>query len=91
MSRRTFTDNVINLAIESCLVHSIPEILTPTEVDGMDDVRLEELAAERSETTSRRDLLNAEIKVLKGGLDTCRKYKPRPATGMRYTYVTILN
>ncbi|KAH6993347.1 P-loop containing nucleoside triphosphate hydrolase protein [Fusarium venenatum] len=80
MSRRTFTDNVINLAIESCLVHSIPEILTPTEVDGMDDVRLKELAAERSETTSRRALLNADIELLKKGLDTCRRYKPRPAT-----------
>ncbi|KAL4724295.1 hypothetical protein ACLX1H_008908 [Fusarium chlamydosporum] len=79
MSRRTFTDNVINLAIESCLVCSIPEILTPTKVDGMSDTELEDLAAERIETTSRRNLLDTEIKILQDGLATCRKHKPRIA------------
>ncbi|KAH7493925.1 hypothetical protein FOMA001_g36 [Fusarium oxysporum f. sp. matthiolae] len=82
MSRRTFTDNVINLAIESCLVCSIPDILTPTQVDGMDKERLKELAAEPVETTSRRNLLRAEVKVLQNGLDKCRKHKPRPVTGL---------
>ncbi|RGP81304.1 hypothetical protein FLONG3_448 [Fusarium longipes] len=89
MSRRTFTDNVINLAIESCLVYSIPEILTPTRVDDMDEATLKELAAERSETTARRHLLNSEIEVLKGGLDTCRKYRPRPATVVPLSYKPI--
>ncbi|RFN55174.1 hypothetical protein FIE12Z_427 [Fusarium flagelliforme] len=79
MSRRTFTDNVVNLAIESCLVCSIPEILTPTKVDGMSDTELEDLAAERIETTSRRHLLDTEIKILQDGLTTCRKHKPRIA------------
>ncbi|KAM0411031.1 hypothetical protein ACHAPD_010855 [Fusarium lateritium] len=71
-ARQFGTDKIIDMII--------PEILTPTEVDGMDDVRLKELAAERSETTSRRALLNADIELLKKGLDTCRRYKPRPAT-----------
>ncbi|GKU07828.1 interferon-regulated resistance hypothetical protein [Fusarium langsethiae] len=77
MSRRTFTDNVINLAIESCLVHSLPDILTPTKVDNFTENQLQELAAERSETTSRRSLLNTEIDILREGLKTCRKYRPR--------------
>ncbi|QPC74672.1 hypothetical protein HYE68_005424 [Fusarium pseudograminearum] len=80
MSRRTFTDNVINLAIESCLVHSLPDILTPTEVDSMTEVQLGELAAERSETKSRRILLDSEIKILQDGLKTCRRYRPRAVT-----------
>lgn len=88
MSRRTFTDNVINLAIESCLVCSIPEILTPTKVDGMSDTELEDLAAERIETTSRRNLLDTEIKILQDGLATCRKHKPRIANGMTQTHVS---
>ncbi|KAM0230478.1 hypothetical protein ACHAPO_009243 [Fusarium lateritium] len=87
MSRRTFTDNVISLAIERCLIYSLPDILTPTEVNNLTDDQLEELAAERPETTSRRTLLNAEIKVLQDGLKTCRKYRPRTVAGMRDTSV----
>ncbi|KAF7556976.1 hypothetical protein G7Z17_g1042 [Cylindrodendrum hubeiense] len=68
MSRRTFTDNVVNLAIESCLVCHIPDILTPTKVDRMSDVRLQELAAESAGTISRRQTLKEEIDVLRDGL-----------------------
>ncbi|KAM0493934.1 hypothetical protein ACHAP8_008958 [Fusarium lateritium] len=82
MSRRTFTDNVISLAIERCLIYSLPDILTPTEVNNLTDDQLEELAAERPETTSRRTLLNAEIKVLQDGLKTCRKYRPRTVAAL---------
>ena len=82
---------MINLAIESCLVSSIPEILTPTRVDGMSDTELEDLAAERIETTSRRQVLDAEIKILKNGLATCRKHKPRIANGMAHITVSRTN
>ncbi|KAH6893128.1 P-loop containing nucleoside triphosphate hydrolase protein [Thelonectria olida] len=80
MSRRTFTDNVINLAIESCLVCDIPDILTPTEVDGMSEERLEELAAESTDTTSRRKNLDEEVGILREGLAQCRRYRPRTVT-----------
>lgn len=83
MSRRTFTDNVTNLAIESCLISALPEILTPTQVDKMDDKQLEELAAESEYAQSRRERLHAEIEVLRRGLEQCRKYKPRGMTGRR--------
>ncbi|UNI18587.1 hypothetical protein JDV02_004845 [Purpureocillium takamizusanense] len=80
MSLRTFTDNVVNLAIEGCLVCDIPDILTPTKVVGMTDEELEELAAETDDAQSRRDHLQAELDILREGLEQCRKYKPRDFT-----------
>ncbi|KAM0387241.1 hypothetical protein ACHAQC_010891 [Fusarium culmorum] len=85
MSIRTFTENVINLAIERCLIHDLPNILTPTEVDGMTEAQLEELAAEPSKTKSRRLLLDSEIKILQDGLKTCRRYRPRAVTASQTT------
>ena len=76
MCRRTFTDNVINLAIESCLVCDIPDILTPTKVDRMSKEQLIELAAESSEVKSLREHLANEIELLEKGL----KYRPRVIT-----------
>ncbi|KAF4964584.1 hypothetical protein FSARC_7490 [Fusarium sarcochroum] len=81
MARRTFTDNVTNLAIESCLVCDMPDILTPTQVDRMSKERLQELAAETDETLSRRKHLQEEVEILRKGLDQCRRYRPRTVTG----------
>ncbi|RSL87114.1 hypothetical protein CEP51_002440 [Fusarium floridanum] len=80
MSRRTFTDNVVNLAIESCLMCDIPKILTPTEVNCMSDERLSELADESVNTVSQRETLREEVKILSQGLALCRRYRPRPST-----------
>ncbi|KAF4958323.1 hypothetical protein FGADI_2489 [Fusarium gaditjirri] len=80
MSLRTFTDNVVNLAVESCLVYDIPDILTPTKVDRMSKERLEELAGESDDTSSRRKGLQEEVEILRQGLAQCRRYKPRAVT-----------
>ncbi|KND93676.1 Interferon-induced GTP-binding protein Mx3 [Tolypocladium ophioglossoides CBS 100239] len=80
MSRRTFTDNVINLAIESCLICDIPDILTPTKVDRMSKEALGELAAESEDAQSRREHLQEEVEILRQGLEQCRRYKPRTVT-----------
>ncbi|KAJ4077728.1 hypothetical protein NW761_012046 [Fusarium oxysporum] len=80
-SRRTFTENVINLAIESCLVCELPNILTPSMVYGMRNERLQELVSESEETICRRKALEEEIEVLRKGLAVCRRYQPRPVTG----------
>ncbi|KAF4445360.1 hypothetical protein F53441_10909 [Fusarium austroafricanum] len=81
MSRRTFTENVVNLAIESCLICDLPNILTPSMVDQMSKERLAELVGESEETTSRREVLLDEIEVLRNALAQCQRYKPRPITG----------
>ncbi|KAL2872850.1 hypothetical protein SGCOL_012011 [Colletotrichum sp. CLE4] len=80
MALRTFTDNLINLALESCLIQELPGILTPKDVNEMDDTRLEELAAESEEIRARRTQLQSDIKLLKQGLDQCRRYRPRGVT-----------
>ncbi|KAF5550909.1 interferon-regulated resistance GTP-binding protein [Fusarium napiforme] len=85
MSLRTFTDNVINLAVESCLVYDIPDILTPTKVDRMSKERLEELAGESDDTLSRRKSLQEEVEILRQGLAQCRRYKPRAVTPLPST------
>lgn len=81
MALRTFTDNLINLAIESCLVRELPSILSPRDVNSMSDARLAELAAESDEVRSQRLQLQKDITLLKQGLEQCRRYKPRTAIG----------
>lgn len=81
MSRRTFTDNIINLVVESCLIRDLPDILTPTQVDKMEEQKIRELAAEGEDDQIHRDQLQEESKVLREGLEQCRKFKPRSVTG----------
>ncbi|OHE96944.1 dynamin family protein [Colletotrichum orchidophilum] len=77
ISLRTFTDNLINLAIETCLIRDLPNILTPRDVSSMSDARLAELAAESEEVRQYRVQLQEDITMLKKGLEQCRRYKPR--------------
>lgn len=80
MSLRTFTDNVINLAVENCLVCGIPDILTPQKVHRMSEERLRELAEESEELQSQRNTLQKEVEVLRKGLRKCRQHQPRQLT-----------
>ncbi|KAI5456639.1 putative dynamin GTPase [Mariannaea sp. PMI_226] len=77
MSRQTFTENVINLAAESCLICDIPNILTPQKVGDMEEKELNKLAVEPDDVKSRRAHLTKEIAILCKGRDVCRKYAPR--------------
>ncbi|KAL2173145.1 P-loop containing nucleoside triphosphate hydrolase protein [Thermothelomyces heterothallicus CBS 202.75] len=81
MSLRTFVDNVINLAAESCLVRDIPTILTPMKVDGMSADALEELASESEEVQIQRRRLEDEVKILREGLRKCQKHERRELPG----------
>lgn len=78
MALQTFTDNLINLAIESCLIQDLSSLFTPRLVNSMDDKKLAELAAESEEVRDHRSQLLKDIKLLKQGLEQCRRYKPRP-------------
>ncbi|KAK4032118.1 hypothetical protein C8A01DRAFT_51023 [Parachaetomium inaequale] len=83
LALRTFTENVINLAVESCLVRNIPTILTTRKVDRMSFDELKELASESEETQKRRVDLEAQVKILEEGLRKCQRHKPRPLTRKR--------
>ncbi|KAH6847186.1 P-loop containing nucleoside triphosphate hydrolase protein [Chaetomium sp. MPI-CAGE-AT-0009] len=77
MSQKTFVDNIINLAIESCLVHDLTTILTPTKVDGMDSERLRYLASETEDLQRQRQELEQEVTILREGLRKCQRHRPR--------------
>jgi hypothetical protein len=76
MSLRTFTDNVINLAVESCLVRHIPEVLTPRSVEKMGIGELNELAAESEALQRQRLHLQEQVRILSEGLLKFQRHKP---------------
>lgn len=80
MSRRTFTDNIINLAVERSLVRHLPDIFSPSTVGQLTDEKIQELAAESEHTQAHRVQLTQEIATLRQGLEKCRKWKPRNGT-----------
>jgi hypothetical protein len=79
MSLETFVDNVINLAIESCLVYDIPTILSSAKIDSMRHEELNELASESEEVQKQRLYLQDEVRILREGLLRCQKHKTREA------------
>lgn len=81
MSLRTFSENVVHLVVESCLVRDIDTILTPKRVDRMNKETLEQLASEREDIQVQRKMLQDEVKVLRDGLRQCQRHKPRDRTG----------
>ena len=82
MSLEIFTDNVINLAIENCLVCDIPNILTTTEVGGMKEDRLKALASESEEVQAHRTMLQEQVDILRRGLQKCKQHQPRESACM---------
>ncbi|KAK4246304.1 P-loop containing nucleoside triphosphate hydrolase protein [Corynascus novoguineensis] len=90
MSLRTFIDNIINLAAESCLIRDIPTILTPMKVDAMSANTLEELASESEEVQIQRRRLEDEVKILREGLRKCQRHErrelpARPTASVRHS------
>ncbi|GAW11971.1 hypothetical protein ANO14919_013250 [Xylariales sp. No.14919] len=80
LSLRNFTDNVIILAIENCLIKDLPTILTTTAVSQMENDMLQRLAAESTDIQVERMELTAECEALQKGLDLCKTYRSRKAT-----------
>ncbi len=83
MAGKIFTDNVVNLALESCLIRHIPAIMTTRKVDGLSVDELEALAAESEEVRKHRLDIQHEIEILEEGLKKCKRHKPRPLTGIQ--------
>ncbi|KAK8867434.1 P-loop containing nucleoside triphosphate hydrolase protein [Apiospora arundinis] len=69
MALRTFTDNVIILAIENCLIQEIPLIFTTQMVNQMELDELERFAAEPCEVKEERAQLQKDHDDLKEGLN----------------------
>jgi hypothetical protein len=81
MSLRTFTDNVIILAVENCLISKLPSLITTANVDEMDDATVTRLAAEPIEIRQIREEYERDIQTLGEGLRICKRFRPRESTG----------
>ncbi|KAK3946031.1 P-loop containing nucleoside triphosphate hydrolase protein [Diplogelasinospora grovesii] len=81
ISLRTFAENVVNLAVENCLISDLPTILTPSMVIRMDEERLKELASESEDVQIERHALQYEVKILREGLKKCQKSRLHKRTG----------
>ncbi|KAL1870870.1 hypothetical protein Daus18300_004959 [Diaporthe australafricana] len=77
MSRRTFIENVINLAVENCLICDIPNILTPKKVNHMTEETLRDLVSESEEVLLKREVLQEQAKTLREGLRICQQHRRR--------------
>ncbi|TGJ86557.1 hypothetical protein E0Z10_g2250 [Xylaria hypoxylon] len=80
LSLRNFTDNVIILAIENCLIKDLPTIFTTSVVSQMEDDMLERLATESTDIQVERAELIVECEALQKGLDICKTYRGRNTT-----------
>ncbi|TPX11618.1 uncharacterized protein E0L32_007597 [Thyridium curvatum] len=89
MSRQTFTENVINLAVESCLIFNIPDILTFQKVNAMSEDQLRQLAAESEEVLAEREMLQQQAGLLRQALQKCRQYGRREINGMPSTFSNL--
>jgi hypothetical protein len=81
-------DNVANLAVESCLVSDVENILTARKVDAMSVDTLKELASESEETRMNRTRLENEVRILREGLRKCQKHKPRTTAASSHLSVS---
>ncbi|KAI1498932.1 P-loop containing nucleoside triphosphate hydrolase protein [Biscogniauxia marginata] len=80
LSLRTFTENMVVLAIENCLIRDLPLIFTTETVNQMEDSELERLASESPGIRQERTEIRAEHDILKKGLQLCKKFKARNST-----------
>ncbi|KAM0476099.1 hypothetical protein ACHAPX_006516 [Trichoderma viride] len=76
-SLKTFTDNVIHLVIENCLVSNLPDIFSTKIVTQMSDDMLRQIAEESPKVREERTELEGEIEKLRLGLQECQRSRPR--------------
>lgn len=66
----TFIDNMISLAVESCLLHDLSNILTTDVFSKMEDKDLQKYSEESEEIVMRRDELTKKQNLLQDSLNT---------------------
>lgn len=79
MSRTTFTDNIVNLAVERLLVRRLWTLFTPQMVCDLSSEQLREMATEAPHVKARRRVLEQEIEALDAELKYWRRFRPTKA------------
>lgn len=80
-SLKTFTDNVLHLVIENCLVSNLPDIFSTKIVTQMSDDMLRQVAEESPKVRIERRQLEDETEKLRIGLQECQRSRPRNFSG----------
>ncbi|KAI1873115.1 uncharacterized protein JN550_003368 [Neoarthrinium moseri] len=80
ISLGTFAHNMVNLAVENCLISDLQNILTPSMVMQMSNERLEMLASESEAVQAERYTLQHEVNILTSGLRECTQCRPHQRT-----------
>ncbi|KAI1137859.1 P-loop containing nucleoside triphosphate hydrolase protein [Hypoxylon sp. FL0543] len=77
MSLRTFTDQVIILAVENCLIRELPSVMTSAAFDEMTDDEITGFASESAELQEEREKLQAGCDAFAKGLEVCHRHNLR--------------
>ena len=85
IARETFIDNVIALAVESCLLGDLAKILTSDDVEDMTPEDIDRLVGESEETRKKRSLETEKSRLLSAALDICRRHEKRVPWTPRHT------
>lgn len=64
-----FINNVASLAIENCLIKTLPSFFSPLVVHDFSDEMLERLAGESEDIRVKRKLLASKLKEAERGLE----------------------
>lgn len=64
VARKTVVDNFAALATELCLLRMLPSILSPKVIDDLDDLTIQEIAAETTESQVERARLTEKLSNL---------------------------
>jgi hypothetical protein len=86
---QTFTENVITLVVDNCLISHMPDIITLDRVLELNDEDLEMFVTETEEMKQRRTDIKIERFELKEALSACQKHLDRGFSGTN-RHVTAL-
>ena len=70
----TFLDNFGTLAVEFCLVESLPELFTASDVNAMSSEELREMTSEPRHVAKSRATNTSQVETLKRALEICNKH-----------------
>jgi predicted ribosome quality control (RQC) complex YloA/Tae2 family protein len=66
-------DNIVVLAVESCLIDGLTDVFNPTEVAKMDEALVKKLAEEDKATQKHRKKLDKKIEDLEDAQRICKR------------------
>ena len=79
---KLLVDNFSVLAVESCILSVIPNILSPSTVMELDDDTITKIAAETEDSLATRHQATRKLETLKSGLKTLNRLSRHHMKGL---------